>query len=117
MMSVSVAGIPKNRCRTTVAERTVETRAELPFTGDQVGLFRARPGRPKRTCNRFATRTRYGNRGRSGGNAETFVPPRLWARARRTRVQRPNKDNKKDRCNNRKKDSQRDIGSAEEPHR
>src|SRR6516164_1966095 len=50
-MSVSVAGIPKNRCRTTVAERMVETRAELPFTGDQVGLFRARPGRPKRTCN------------------------------------------------------------------
>jgi len=48
-MSVSVAGIPKNRCRTTVAERMVETRAELPFTGDQVGLFRARPGRPKRT--------------------------------------------------------------------
>jgi len=51
MMSVSVAGIPKNRCRTTVAERMVETRAELLFTGDQVGLFRARPGRPKRTCN------------------------------------------------------------------
>ena len=27
----------------------VETRAELPFIGDQVGLFRAQPGRPKRT--------------------------------------------------------------------
>jgi hypothetical protein len=27
----------------------VETRAELPFTGDQVGLFRAQPGRPKQT--------------------------------------------------------------------
>ena len=27
----------------------VETRAELPFTGDQVGLFRAQPGRPKRS--------------------------------------------------------------------
>jgi hypothetical protein len=51
MMSVSVAGIQKNRCRTTVAEPIGETRAELPFTGDQVGLFRARPGRPKRTCN------------------------------------------------------------------
>ena len=28
-----------------------ETLAELPFTGDQVGLFRVRPGRSKRTCN------------------------------------------------------------------
>jgi hypothetical protein len=37
--------IPKNRCRTTIPERMVETRAELPFTGDQVGLFRAQPGR------------------------------------------------------------------------
>jgi len=35
MMSVSVAGIPKNRCRTTVAERMLETLAELPFIGDQ----------------------------------------------------------------------------------
>jgi len=33
-MSVSVAGNPKNRCRTTVAERMVET--ELPFIGHQV---------------------------------------------------------------------------------
>jgi len=49
-MSVSVAGIPKNRCRTTVAAIGGRL-AELPFTGDQVGLFRARPGRPKRTCN------------------------------------------------------------------
>src|SRR5215472_659257 len=38
--------IPKNRCRTTIAERMVETRAELPFIGDPVGLFRAQPGRP-----------------------------------------------------------------------
>ena len=38
--------IPKNRCRTTIAERMVETLAELPFIGDQVGLFRALPGRP-----------------------------------------------------------------------
>jgi len=29
----------------------VETRAELQFIGDQVGLFRAQPSRPKRTCN------------------------------------------------------------------
>src|SRR5215469_11578865 len=42
MMSVSVARIQKNRCRTTIAERMVETRAELP---------RAQPGRPQRTCN------------------------------------------------------------------
>jgi len=28
--------IPKNRCRTTIAERVVETLAELPFIGDQV---------------------------------------------------------------------------------
>jgi hypothetical protein len=28
--------IPKNRRRTTVAERMVETLAELPFIGDQV---------------------------------------------------------------------------------
>jgi class 3 adenylate cyclase len=36
MMSVSIAGIPKNRCRTTAAERVGETRAELPFIGDHV---------------------------------------------------------------------------------
>jgi hypothetical protein len=28
--------ISKNRCRTTIAERMVETLAELPFIGDQV---------------------------------------------------------------------------------
>src|SRR5215472_10937114 len=28
--------IPKNRCLTTIAERMVETLAELPFIGDQV---------------------------------------------------------------------------------
>jgi len=28
--------IPKNRCRTTIAERMRETPAELPFIGDQV---------------------------------------------------------------------------------
>ena len=40
--------IPKNRCRTTIAERMMETLAELPLTGDQVGLFKAQPGRPQR---------------------------------------------------------------------
>src|SRR6516165_3751697 len=52
MMSVSIAGIQKNRCRTTMAVRVVETRAELPFTGDQVALFRAQPGR---WCHRAPT--------------------------------------------------------------
>jgi hypothetical protein len=45
-------GRPPNRIilvGPTVAEPIWETRAELPFTGDQVGLFRAQPGRPKRT--------------------------------------------------------------------
>jgi hypothetical protein len=28
--------IPKNRCRTTIAERIVETLAELPFIGNQI---------------------------------------------------------------------------------
>jgi hypothetical protein len=36
IMSVSVGGIPKNRCRTTVPARMVETRADLPFIRDQV---------------------------------------------------------------------------------
>ena len=31
-----------------MAEPMEETPAELPFTGDQVGLFRAQSGRPKR---------------------------------------------------------------------
>ena len=31
-----LANIPKNRCRTTIAERMVETLAELPFIGNQV---------------------------------------------------------------------------------
>src|SRR6516225_8848170 len=31
--------IPKSRCRTTIAERMVETLAELPFIGDQVGCL------------------------------------------------------------------------------
>jgi hypothetical protein len=31
--------------RTAIAEPIGETRAAVPFTGDQVGLFRAQPGR------------------------------------------------------------------------
>ena len=71
-MSVSVALSQKNRCRTTIPERMVETRAELPFIGDQVGLFRAQPGRPKRTCNPFMPLRRDRRRGQdrdSGGRA------------------------------------------------
>ena len=44
-------GRPPNRIilvGPTVAEPIWETRAELPFTGDQIGLFSAQPGRPKR---------------------------------------------------------------------
>jgi hypothetical protein len=38
--------IPKNRCRTTIAERMVETRAELPFIGDQVVCLSHNPRDP-----------------------------------------------------------------------
>jgi hypothetical protein len=41
--------IPKNRCRTTIAERMMETLAELPFIGDQVVCLSHEPGRPRRT--------------------------------------------------------------------
>jgi hypothetical protein len=40
--------IPKNRCRTTIAEWMMETLAELPFTGDQVVCLSHEPGRPQR---------------------------------------------------------------------
>jgi len=40
--------IPKNRCRTTIAEWRMETLAELPFTGDQVVCLSHEPGRPQR---------------------------------------------------------------------
>ena len=53
MRSVSVARIQKNRYRTTIAKRMVETRAELPFIGDQIGLFRTQPGRPRRNLQPF----------------------------------------------------------------
>jgi hypothetical protein len=46
----SSQNIPKNRCRTTIADRMVETLAELPFIGDQIGLFKAQPSRPQRTA-------------------------------------------------------------------
>src|SRR6516162_1456889 len=47
--------IPKNRCRTTIAEAIVETLAELPFIGDQIGLLKPRPGRPRPSvaCGRY----------------------------------------------------------------
>jgi hypothetical protein len=35
--------IPKNRCRTTIAERMMETLAELPLTGDQVVCLSREP--------------------------------------------------------------------------
>jgi hypothetical protein len=35
-VEIPVRDIPKNRCRTTIPERMVETLAELPFIGDQV---------------------------------------------------------------------------------
>jgi len=54
-MSVSVAGIPKNRCRTTIAKRIGETRAELPFTRDQVGLLRPQPGGPRGVRKQMST--------------------------------------------------------------
>src|SRR5262244_2612006 len=42
--------IPKNRCRTTIAERMMETLAELPFIGDQVVCLSHEPGRPQRNA-------------------------------------------------------------------
>ena len=40
--------IPKNLCRTTIAERMMETLAELPFIGLQVVCLSHEPGRPQR---------------------------------------------------------------------
>jgi hypothetical protein len=42
--------IPKNRCRTTIAERMMETLAELPLTGDQVVCLSHEPGRPQQNA-------------------------------------------------------------------
>jgi hypothetical protein len=41
--------IPKNRCRTTIAERIMETLAELPFIGDQVVCLNHEPS-PQRNA-------------------------------------------------------------------
>lgn len=43
-MSVWVVGIPKNRCRTTVAEPIGANASGTALTGDQAGLFKAQPG-------------------------------------------------------------------------
>jgi hypothetical protein len=42
--------IPKNRCRTTIAERMMETLVELSFIGDQVACLSHEPGRPQRNA-------------------------------------------------------------------
>src|SRR5262245_61535769 len=49
MMSVSVAEIPKNRCRTTTAEPMEANACETALSRGSHRLFRPRPGRPKRT--------------------------------------------------------------------
>ena len=40
-----VVGIPKNRCRTTVAEPIGANASGTALTGDQAGLFKAQLGR------------------------------------------------------------------------
>src|SRR6516225_954640 len=45
MMSVSVAGIQKNRCRTTIAERMVETLSGTALYRGSGRLLKPRPGR------------------------------------------------------------------------
>ena len=45
VLKKSGQNIPKNRCRTTIAERVMETLAELPLTGDQVIWLSHKPGR------------------------------------------------------------------------
>ena len=44
VLKKSGQNIPKNRCRTTIAERVMETLAELPLTGDQVVCLSHEPG-------------------------------------------------------------------------
>src|SRR5262249_37947304 len=51
MMSVSVAEILKNRCRTMVAEPMEANACETALYRGSRRLFRPRPGRPKRTYN------------------------------------------------------------------
>src|SRR5215469_2259658 len=42
--------IPKNRCRTTIAEQMMETLAELPLIGDQLVCLSHEPSRPQRNA-------------------------------------------------------------------
>src|SRR6516164_5990942 len=42
--------IPKNHCRTTIAERMVETLSGTALYRDQVGLFKAQPGPQDDLC-------------------------------------------------------------------
>ena len=51
MMSVSVAEILKNRCRTMVAEPMEANACETALYRRSRRLFRPRPGRPKPTYN------------------------------------------------------------------
>jgi hypothetical protein len=49
--------IPKNHCRTTIAERMMETLAELPFIGDQVVCLSHDQAAPSGTRQSFDART------------------------------------------------------------
>jgi hypothetical protein len=81
-------------------------------------LRRNRRGTRGRTHHGSRGRTHRGSRGRThGGNAETLALLRSWVLAQRTRARCPSRDNKKDSCNNRGKDSHRSIRSAGERHR
>jgi hypothetical protein len=42
--------MPKNRCRTTIAERVMEKLAELPLTGDQMVCLSHELGRLQRNA-------------------------------------------------------------------
>ena|SRR6516162_6215708 len=55
--------IPKNHCRTTIAERMIETLAELPFIGDQVVCLshdQGRAGLPTTRQRRFVLGSSFG---------------------------------------------------------
>src|SRR6516164_8088404 len=65
MMSVSVPVSRKIVVGQPQLSRLEETLAELTLTGDQVGLFKAQPGRPKVLW--------YRQRGRSEGNPSLGV--------------------------------------------
>jgi len=53
VLKKSGQNIPKNRCRTTIAERVMETLAELPLTGDQVVCLSHEPGRRRQLTVKF----------------------------------------------------------------